>query len=143
MESMFEICHNDRGLAELEDIEDGDYIVPTALKKQLAKSTLLKSVRMATVDNFRGEEARLSSSLLFGAISKGNEDSLALPKESTSYYRAHNTACTSSTTLTRAIMFPCNMLIDDLFYCVLLYCAVCYFFPSSSLLGSGDHVKLD
>ncbi|EHK50067.1 hypothetical protein TRIATDRAFT_212567 [Trichoderma atroviride IMI 206040] len=59
MESMFEICLNDRDLAELEDFENKDQIVPIALKKQPAKSTLLKSVRMATVDNFQGEEAKI------------------------------------------------------------------------------------
>ncbi|KAL7925000.1 hypothetical protein ACQKWADRAFT_284759 [Trichoderma austrokoningii] len=61
MESMFEICLNDRDLAELEDFEDGDRIasMSTALLKQPVKSTLLKSVRMATVDNFQGEEAKV------------------------------------------------------------------------------------
>ncbi|KAK1241600.1 hypothetical protein MKX08_001574 [Trichoderma sp. CBMAI-0020] len=59
MESMFEICLNDRDLAELDDFENKDQIVPVALKNQPAKSTLLKSVRMATVDNFQGEEAKI------------------------------------------------------------------------------------
>ncbi|KAL7892543.1 hypothetical protein HDV63DRAFT_414622 [Trichoderma sp. SZMC 28014] len=59
MESMFEICLNDRDLAELEEFEDRDQMAPTAMKKQPAKSTLLKSVRMATVDNFQGEEAKV------------------------------------------------------------------------------------
>lgn len=59
MESIFEICLNDRDLAELEDFEDKDQIAPTAPQKQPAKSTLLKSVRMATVDNFQGEEAKI------------------------------------------------------------------------------------
>lgn len=59
MESMFEICLNDRDLAELEDFEDRDQIAAAAMKKQPAKSTLLKSVRVATVDNFQGEEAKV------------------------------------------------------------------------------------
>ncbi|PNP41378.1 hypothetical protein TGAMA5MH_06703 [Trichoderma gamsii] len=59
MEAMFEICLNDRDLAELEDFEDRDKTTPIALVKQPAKSTLLKSVRMATVDNFQGEEAKI------------------------------------------------------------------------------------
>ncbi|PTB39704.1 hypothetical protein M441DRAFT_197320 [Trichoderma asperellum CBS 433.97] len=59
MESMFEICLNDRDLAELEDFEDRDQIVSAAIKNQPAKSTLLKSVRVATVDNFQGEEAKV------------------------------------------------------------------------------------
>ncbi|KAL7788203.1 hypothetical protein V8C37DRAFT_241026, partial [Trichoderma ceciliae] len=59
MESMFEICLNDRDLAELEDFENKDQAAPTAVKKQSGKTTLLKSVRAATVDNFQGEEAKI------------------------------------------------------------------------------------
>ncbi|KAL6887873.1 hypothetical protein GGI43DRAFT_417260 [Trichoderma evansii] len=59
MESMFEICLNDRDLAELEDFEHTDQVAPVAMKTQPAKSTLLKSVRAATVDNFQGEEAKV------------------------------------------------------------------------------------
>jgi hypothetical protein len=59
MESMFEICLNDRDLAELEDFEDRDQMVTTVTRNQPAKSTLLKSVRIATVDNFQGEEAKV------------------------------------------------------------------------------------
>ncbi|ETS04326.1 P-loop containing nucleoside triphosphate hydrolase protein [Trichoderma reesei RUT C-30] len=60
MQSMFEICLNDRDLAELEDFEDRDGEAPmTAKWKQSGKTTLLKSVRAATVDNFQGEEAKV------------------------------------------------------------------------------------
>ncbi|TFA97633.1 NFX1-type zinc finger-containing protein 1 [Trichoderma ghanense] len=60
MQSMFEICLNDRDLAELEDFEDKDGEAPTTAKwKQSGKTTLLKSVRAATVDNFQGEEAKV------------------------------------------------------------------------------------
>ncbi|KAH6608798.1 hypothetical protein Trco_002144, partial [Trichoderma cornu-damae] len=60
MESMFEICLNDRDLAELEDFENGDRAAPAAAAgKRSAKTTLLKSVRAATVDNFQGEEAKI------------------------------------------------------------------------------------
>lgn len=62
MESMFEICLNDRDQAELEEFESrGQMTASTAkaTKKQPGKTTLLKSVRVATVDNFQGEEAKV------------------------------------------------------------------------------------
>ncbi|UKZ79236.1 hypothetical protein TrVFT333_006986 [Trichoderma virens FT-333] len=60
MESMFEICLNDRDLAELEDMyESKGQEASTTAKKQAGKTTLLKSVRAATVDNFQGEEAKV------------------------------------------------------------------------------------
>ncbi|KAM0422049.1 hypothetical protein ACHAPD_000492 [Fusarium lateritium] len=59
MESMFEICVNDRDADELETIEGegGDAILPNI--SPLRKTTLLKTVRVATVDNFQGEEAKV------------------------------------------------------------------------------------
>ncbi|KAK0755515.1 hypothetical protein N5P37_011917, partial [Trichoderma harzianum] len=60
MESMFEICLNDRDLAELEEFESKGQATPSTVKaKQSSKTTLLKSVRAATVDNFQGEEAKV------------------------------------------------------------------------------------
>ncbi|PFH57826.1 hypothetical protein XA68_14533 [Ophiocordyceps unilateralis] len=57
MENMFEISVSDRDLEALEAVEaDGNVSTPRAL---LNKSTLLKSVRVATVDNFQGEEAKV------------------------------------------------------------------------------------
>ncbi|KAL6921145.1 hypothetical protein FSST1_005171 [Fusarium sambucinum] len=59
MESMFEICVNDRDADELEAIEgeNGDASLPNL--GPLRKTTLLKTVRVATVDNFQGEEAKV------------------------------------------------------------------------------------
>ena len=59
MESMFEICLNDRDLDELETLEAGSPGSPQQVKPAPSKSTLLKSVRVATVDNFQGEEAKV------------------------------------------------------------------------------------
>ncbi|KAK4077913.1 uncharacterized protein Triagg1_3607 [Trichoderma aggressivum f. europaeum] len=60
MESMFEICLNDRDLAELEEFESKGQAAPSTLKaNRSSKTTLLKSVRAATVDNFQGEEAKV------------------------------------------------------------------------------------
>ncbi|KPM46450.1 hypothetical protein AK830_g203 [Neonectria ditissima] len=58
MESMFEICVNDRDLNELETLQadSSESKPPTAL---VSKTTLLKSIRVATVDNFQGEEAKV------------------------------------------------------------------------------------
>lgn len=64
MESMFEICLNERDARELEALgpESASAVeTPMALVK---KSTLLKSVRVATVDNFQGEEAKVVISLV-------------------------------------------------------------------------------
>lgn len=60
MESMFEICVNDRDLEDLEMLEEENF-GNSAPKKPTAtrKTTLLKSVRVATVDNFQGEEAKI------------------------------------------------------------------------------------
>ncbi|CAI6083594.1 unnamed protein product [Clonostachys chloroleuca] len=60
MESMFEICVNDRDLEDLEMLEEENF-GNSAPKKPTAtrKTTLLKSVRVATVDNFQGEEATI------------------------------------------------------------------------------------
>ncbi|KAK7402461.1 hypothetical protein QQX98_011788 [Neonectria punicea] len=58
MESMFEICVNDRDLDELETLQadSSETPPPTSL---VSKTTLLNSVRVATVDNFQGEEAKV------------------------------------------------------------------------------------
>ncbi|VUC25866.1 unnamed protein product [Clonostachys rosea] len=60
MESMFEICVNDRDLEDLEIFEE-ENLGSSVPKKPTAtrKTTLLKSVRVATVDNFQGEEAKI------------------------------------------------------------------------------------
>lgn len=58
MESMFEICVNERDLDELEALSgDGSDNLPSA--PAVRRTTLLKSVRVATVDNFQGEEAKV------------------------------------------------------------------------------------
>ncbi|KAK4059287.1 hypothetical protein Trihar35433_11040 [Trichoderma harzianum] len=60
MEHMFEICLNDRDLAELEEFDSKGPAAPSTVKaKRSSKTTLLKSVRAATVDNFQGEEAKV------------------------------------------------------------------------------------
>ncbi|KAM7212047.1 hypothetical protein V8F06_012579 [Rhypophila decipiens] len=68
MESMFEICLNDRDQDDVEaldrDPEDAVHkeVSPResfAAKPGVAKTTLLKSIRVATVDNFQGEEAKV------------------------------------------------------------------------------------
>lgn len=57
MESMFEISVNDRDLADLEALEADDAEPLKAPGVPVSKSTLLNSLRIATVDNFQGEEA--------------------------------------------------------------------------------------
>ncbi|KAK2683984.1 DNA2/NAM7 helicase-like, C-terminal [Fusarium oxysporum f. sp. vasinfectum] len=59
MESMFEIYVNDRDLDELEAAQDEDEGSNRPRSVPLSKTTLLKSVRVATVDNFQGEEAKV------------------------------------------------------------------------------------
>ncbi|KND86470.1 NFX1-type zinc finger-containing protein 1 [Tolypocladium ophioglossoides CBS 100239] len=59
MESMFEICLNDRDLEELEALEADSPSKKLSPRSYLKRSTLLKSVRVATVDNFQGEEAKV------------------------------------------------------------------------------------
>lgn len=65
MESMFDICVNERDLEELDALQADGAEVPVArtslLSKtsRVSKTTLLKSVRVATVDNFQGEEAKV------------------------------------------------------------------------------------
>ncbi|CAH0045925.1 unnamed protein product [Clonostachys solani] len=60
MESMFEICVNDRDLEDLEMLEEEISGSSVPKKPTTArKTTLLKSVRVATVDNFQGEEAKI------------------------------------------------------------------------------------
>jgi hypothetical protein len=60
MESMFEICLNDRDLDDLEVLEADTLGIPKPVKPVTPnKSALLKSVRVATVDNFQGEEAKI------------------------------------------------------------------------------------
>ncbi|KAG6009649.1 hypothetical protein E4U21_001713 [Claviceps maximensis] len=60
MASIFEICINDRDNEDLEamaadNIDLGDQANPT----NISKSSLLKTIRVATVDNFQGEEAEV------------------------------------------------------------------------------------
>ncbi|KIL84056.1 hypothetical protein FAVG1_12753 [Fusarium avenaceum] len=59
MESMFEIYVNDRDLDDLEAAQDEDSGANRPRAVALNKTTLLKSVRVATVDNFQGEEAKV------------------------------------------------------------------------------------
>ncbi|KAM0338468.1 hypothetical protein ACHAPU_011301 [Fusarium lateritium] len=59
MESMFEIYVNDRDLDDLEAAQDEDSGANRPRAVTLNKTTLLKSVRVATVDNFQGEEAKV------------------------------------------------------------------------------------
>ncbi|KEY72970.1 hypothetical protein S7711_04644 [Stachybotrys chartarum IBT 7711] len=59
MESMFEISVNDRDLADLEALEADDAEPSETPVAPVSKSTLLNSVRIATVDNFQGEEASI------------------------------------------------------------------------------------
>jgi len=57
MESMFEICLNERDLEEIEALEGDSNAAYGSPRSQLGKTTLLESLRIATVDNFQGEEA--------------------------------------------------------------------------------------
>ncbi|KAL3607528.1 hypothetical protein FPOAC2_02513 [Fusarium poae] len=59
MESMFEICVNDRDAEELEAVEGEGVDAGVPIIGPLRKTTLLKTVRVATVDNFQGEEAKV------------------------------------------------------------------------------------
>ncbi|KAF5243075.1 hypothetical protein FAUST_2993 [Fusarium austroamericanum] len=59
MESMFEICINDRDADDLEAIEEEGTDTKMPNVGNLRKATLLKTVRVATVDNFQGEEAKI------------------------------------------------------------------------------------
>ena len=59
MESMFEICLNERDQQDVEELEGATEGLEASPRAQLAKTTLLKSIRIATVDNFQGEEAKV------------------------------------------------------------------------------------
>lgn len=59
-ESTFAISLDDRDLDELEELEMTQPGKPTPTHHQsVAKTTLAKSIRLATVDNFQGEEAKV------------------------------------------------------------------------------------
>lgn len=59
-EPTFAVNIDERDLEELEDLDGEKAEQLRPLKKQnIAKTTLLKSVRLATVDNFQGEEAKV------------------------------------------------------------------------------------
>lgn len=59
-ESTFSVNIDDRDLEELEELDAAKSNVETSpTKKPLSKTTMLKSVRLATVDNFQGEEAKV------------------------------------------------------------------------------------
>ncbi|KAK0715361.1 AAA domain-containing protein [Lasiosphaeris hirsuta] len=60
METMFKIYLNDRDQEQVEALEaDGPEVLEPTPRAQLAKTTLAKSIRIATVDNFQGEEAKV------------------------------------------------------------------------------------
>ncbi|KAG6019916.1 hypothetical protein E4U19_006811 [Claviceps sp. Clav32 group G5] len=63
MASIFEICINDRDNEDLEamagDLDAGDSSSNAANAANISKSSLLKTIRVATVDNFQGEEAEV------------------------------------------------------------------------------------
>lgn len=59
-ESTFAVSLDDRDLDELEELEMTQPGKPTPPHRQsVAKTTLAKSIRLATVDNFQGEEAKV------------------------------------------------------------------------------------
>jgi len=64
MSAMYEIFVNDRDLAEIEALEaskarDDDKAAELPPRAKVQKTTPLNSVRIATVDNFQGEEAKV------------------------------------------------------------------------------------
>ncbi|CCE27699.1 related to ECM32-DNA dependent ATPase/DNA helicase B [Claviceps purpurea 20.1] len=63
MASIFEICINDRDNEDLEamdaELDTGDSLSNAANAANISKSSLLKTIRVATVDNFQGEEAEV------------------------------------------------------------------------------------
>ncbi|KAI1846386.1 hypothetical protein JX266_007591 [Neoarthrinium moseri] len=62
MQAMFEISVGERDLEELDALEaekHGQPSVRTLAPKGATKTTLLRSIRLATVDNFQGEEAKV------------------------------------------------------------------------------------
>lgn len=59
MESMFEICLNERDQEDVQKLEGATETLEVSPRSQLGKTTLLKSIRIATVDNFQGEEAKV------------------------------------------------------------------------------------
>lgn len=56
---MFEICLNERDQQDVEELEGETKALEASPRAQFAKTTLLKSIRIATVDNFQGEEAEV------------------------------------------------------------------------------------
>ncbi|XXH00478.1 formate dehydrogenase (NAD+) [Hypoxylon texense] len=63
MGKLFEISVGERDLDEIEafeaDMSEDDGMIPQLRKPSAIKRTLLKSTRLATVDNFQGEEAKV------------------------------------------------------------------------------------
>ncbi|KAG6125729.1 hypothetical protein E4U12_007043 [Claviceps purpurea] len=63
MASIFEICINDRDNEDLEamdaELDTVDSLSNAANAANISKSSLLKTIRVATVDNFQGEEAEV------------------------------------------------------------------------------------
>ncbi|KAH7040050.1 uncharacterized protein B0I36DRAFT_234919 [Microdochium trichocladiopsis] len=64
MSKIFEIAVGDRDLEELtamdaDHSENGTVVKRSALPAPVSKTTVLKSIRLATVDNFQGEEAKI------------------------------------------------------------------------------------
>ncbi|KAJ4249160.1 hypothetical protein NW762_012495 [Fusarium torreyae] len=72
MESMFEIYVNDRDQDDLEAFQDEACDSKRPRVVPLSKTTLLKSVRVATVDNFQGEEAKVIVISLVRSNSQGD-----------------------------------------------------------------------
>lgn len=59
-ESTFAVSLGERDIEDLEELEESESEKMTLPKKQsVGKTTLLRSVRLATVDNFQGEEAKV------------------------------------------------------------------------------------
>ncbi|KAI4120999.1 MAG: hypothetical protein LQ338_006622 [Usnochroma carphineum] len=59
LSGMFEIIMNDRDVEALEKEEDGKIQPLSATASPVQKTTLLSALRVATVDNFQGEEAKV------------------------------------------------------------------------------------
>ncbi|KAK0612029.1 hypothetical protein B0T14DRAFT_500988 [Immersiella caudata] len=83
MESMFHICLSDRDLEEVEAMEaseanaSGRAGPSLPSPRNVAKTTLLKSIRIATVDNFQGEEATV---VIVSLVRSNNQSSVGFLK---------------------------------------------------------------
>ncbi|KAJ5293967.1 hypothetical protein N7508_008788 [Penicillium antarcticum] len=105
LEESFALALGDR---DEEDLNNAGFANEEGTEKTVVKTTLLQTLRVATVDNFQGEEAKIVVISLVRSNPEGRCGLSAILTESMFSCQELSTGCTSSATPRPLSIFPCG-----------------------------------